>query len=91
MCKHKKSSNKKIDKCIETLIFRMKQNGIKTLACCCGHKRYHMTIVVKDEGGIYDMVSDVEIVRKKRFYVKDKNGLYYIPEVENHYREHGKN
>lgn len=79
MCKIHNPS--RIDRCMKNLVFRMKSYGIKTLACCCGHKKYPMTIIVKDCVGIYDIVSDIALTRKKRFYVKDKQGYYYIPEV----------
>ena len=42
-----------------------------------------MTIVAYDEitERIIEICSNKEIPRKRRFYVKDKNGYYYIPEV----------
>ena len=75
------SSNKKIDTCMKDFIFRLNQKGIITLGCCCGHGIYPMTIVTKDDGGIFELISGKEIPRKKRFYIKDKGGFYYIPEV----------
>ncbi len=70
-----------IDSCIQDFIFRLRQYKIKTLGCCCGHGRYPLTVVVEDEVGIYDIVSGKEIPRKKKFYKKDKQGYYFIPEV----------
>jgi len=87
MCKlNKKSGNKRIDPCmknfIEILNELLKQSPFIIVACCCGHFRYPMTIVVKGNSGkIYDLVSGKTILRKKRFYKKDKNGYYFIPEV----------
>jgi len=83
MCKKLKGCGRRIDPCMLNAIFRMRQYGIKTLSCCCGHGRYPMSIVVKDKQGIYELFSDKEIPRKKRFYVSDKDGYYYIPEVIN--------
>lgn len=69
----------------------------KIVSCCCGHFRYPMTIVIqntlKKHEGVemypinyfipWDLVSGIEIPRKKKFYKKDKQGYYYIPEVIN--------
>ncbi len=57
-----------------------------TLASCCGHGKYHKTIVeLRADGIIIDHLSGVMIPRKAKFYKKDTEGLYYIPEVEAHY------
>lgn len=41
-----------------------------------------MTLIIDSRmGKRFDIISDIEIPRKKRFYVKDKNGYYYIPET----------
>jgi len=72
----------RIDPCMEDELRRLRESGIRTLACCCGHSRYHKTIVVPTGGEIIELFSGVKIPRKKRFYVKDKDGFYYIPEVE---------
>jgi hypothetical protein len=69
-----------IDKCMRILINYIDKN-YKVLACCCGHNRYPMTIVVNYGGNIFDIISQQTIQRKKRFYVKDKQGYYYIPET----------
>lgn len=54
-------------------------------ASCCGHSVYPMTIVVKyRKNGIayyFELLSGVSVFRIKKFYKKDKNGIYYIPEV----------
>lgn len=82
MCKKRKGCGRNIDPCMRILINNMADN-YNILACCCGHKRYPMTIIVEWDGRIYDLVSDVEIKRKKRFYKRDKKGYYFIPEVSN--------
>lgn len=81
MCKktnYKGTSNTRIDECMRTLITNLNVKGIKTVACCCGHGKYPMTIIVE---GHYDLVSGKFIPRKRKFYKRDKEGFYYIPEV----------
>ena len=81
MCKKLKGCGRKIDPCMANAIFRMQQYGIKTLGSCCGHGKYPMSIVVRDRQGIYELFSDAEIPRKTRFYRRDKDGHYFIPEA----------
>lgn len=50
-------------------------------ACCCGHNKYPMTIVVFDDPNFIEIVSGKKIPRATRFYKRDKQGLYYIPET----------
>ena len=74
-----------IDKCMRALIRNLELNlkHIRTVACCCGHGKYPMTILVKDKyDNIYDICSNTTIPRTRRFYKKDKQGYYYIPEVK---------
>ena len=58
---------------------------VKTVACCCGHKRYPLTIVVKLHygcgGGFMELLTMTKLPGKRKFYKKDKQGYYYIPEV----------
>jgi hypothetical protein len=83
MCKKKqfKYCPSEIDECMKYMIPILNTYGIKTVGCCCGHGKYPMTIVVEDALGIFDLVSGAAIPRKKRFYKKDDEGYYYIPEV----------
>ena len=82
MCKFNPKNNSRfIDPCIRILIKNLNYFGIKTLACCCGHKKYPMTIIVESGYGNFELISGSIIPRKKRFYKKDKQGYYYIPEV----------
>ena len=54
----------------------------KIVACCCGHGKYPMTIVCESPHGKHlEIVSDEYIDKKTRFYKKDKQGYYYIPET----------
>jgi len=70
MCKE--HNPRKIDKCMQNIITFMKVKG--------GYKKYPMTIVVTNGKIIWDLISNEIIPRKKRFYIKDKEGYYFIPE-----------
>ncbi len=66
MCKlNKKSGNRRIDPCMKGLIMYLKFFGAKTVACCCGHYRYNMTIVVTNGKRIWELNSNKSIPRKK--------------------------
>lgn len=71
------------------LIDYLKAYNIPVMACCCGHGKYKPTIVVSwyEMGSKHpinmELLSMTKIPRKKRFYKKDKEGFYYIPEVIN--------
>jgi hypothetical protein len=68
---------------MENLIWVLNDCGIKTLASCCGHGKYNMSIVFKSpDGKIKDLISGIEIPRRKKFYKKDRRRYYYIPEVK---------
>ena len=85
MCKHSpKSGLKRIDPCMRNFIENLNDSGIRTYSSCCGHGKYNMTVVVsvKKSGKYHDLFSNIEIPRKNKFYKKDKEGYYYIPEVE---------
>ena len=53
----------------------------RTVACCCGHGKYPMTLVVEGNRRHLELFSGHFIARKKRFYRKDEDGFYYIPET----------
>lgn len=86
MCKHcnrgHKNTNKR-DNCMVSICWLINNSTkYKTLASCCGHGKYPMTIVVsRGWGNPIEWFSQVEIPRKRNFYKRDKNGLFYIPEV----------
>jgi len=71
----------RVDRLMANIIRAVNHSPFKTLGCCSGHGRYPMTIVVQDALGISELVSGKTIPRKRRFYVKDKEGFYYIPET----------
>lgn len=75
----------RVDNCLKRLIPVIDGllHNCDLVGCCCGHGRYPMTIVVRyrRDGRIRELLSGTDLPRKKRFYVKDKDGYYYIPEV----------
>ena len=88
MCKktNYKTSNPRVDKCMVDFITTLKsmcgRSHIKPVACCCGHGKYPMTVIVKNGVGYcWELISGIEIPRKKRFYKRDLQGYYYIPEL----------
>jgi len=89
MCKlDKKSGDTRIDPCMKNLIKNLNNlldSQFKTVACCCGHGKYPMSIVIvaKKLNIPLEVVSGKNIPRKKKFYKKDKQGYYYIPECVN--------
>lgn len=87
MCKlNPKNDSRFIDPCMVNLI-----NILNSLlpyhlvikACCCGHRKYPMTIVIRNTTRRfnYELLTQVDIPRKVKFYKRDKQGYYYIPEV----------
>lgn len=63
----------------------------RTVASCSGHGKYRTTVIVRDsEGNYYEYYSGLQIHPVKRrylcFYVRDKSGIYFIPEVENYFK-----
>jgi hypothetical protein len=74
----------RVDGCLPVLLRLLNDNpSVKTLASCCGHGKYHPSVVARIEGFDFptEIFSGTFIQRKKRFYVKDKWGFYYIPEA----------
>lgn len=85
MCKlNKKNDGRRIDPCMRNIIECLQQAGVDTLACCCGHGKYPMSIIINIGFGkilALEIFSNLQIPRKKRFYKRDKEGYYFIPEV----------
>lgn len=83
----------KIDPCMVNLLDKLKVKSRFVLACCCGHNKYPMTIVIREYVVMHkankpwhgwvnkELLSDKIIPRKKKFYKRDKQGYYYIPET----------
>ena len=67
------------------LIKYLNGRDIRTLACCCGHFRYDMTIVIETplSKQPFEILHQIHNPRKRKFYKKDKQGYYFIPEVVN--------
>lgn len=86
MCKlNKKNDSRFRDPCITKFMINLNyalKHRIKLLASCCGHGKYPMTIIVSYGENIFDLVSGTHIKRKTKFYKKDKQGYYYIPELK---------
>jgi len=82
MCKKTKGCGRIIDPCMKNIIHTLKDYGFDIRACCCGHHKYDMTIVCYSEilNEYFDFMTLKTIYRKNKFYKKDKNGFYYIPE-----------
>lgn len=85
-----KTSNPRIDRCIRKLIkFLNRPHGQDyiSVASCCGHNKYPLTIVVKKfeitNPVYYELLTNTKIPRTRNFYKRDKEGYYYIPEVTN--------
>ena len=84
MCNKLAYCNPRFDKCLIPTINNLNKSDLKTLASCCGHRKYKTTIVVKDKAGkIFEFYSGIILGSKKRnrYYKKDNNGFYYIPEL----------
>lgn len=92
MCKWNKWGDTRIDPCMRSMVKVLNSQGLTTIMCCCGHKKYHMTVVIhiKSDGDNYffELRSGLILLGKKRFYKRDKKtGIYYIPEVEEFWRK----
>ena len=85
MCKRCKPNNRKKDKCmIEVCRYISFLGKLEVVGSCCGHGKYPPSIIVKNKDNqIWDLISNLNVGRKRRFYKKDKQGIYYIPEVVN--------
>ena len=84
MCDKLPYCNPHFDKCLILIINNLNNSDLKTLVSCCGHEKYKSTIVVKDKlGNIFEFYSGIRLSSKKRnrYYKKDKDGFYYIPEM----------
>lgn len=87
MCKfNPKNDSRRIDPCMKKAIETLNKLGIKTLSCCCGHEKYPMTIIIHvgfSKKLPQELFTGIQFEREKRFYKKDKQGYYFIPEVSN--------
>lgn len=83
MCKKKqfRYCPSEIDECLKMIIYYLRRQGIEPVSSCCGHGKYPPSIVVCHGFRKLEIFSGKIIPRKKRFYRKDKEGYYYIPEI----------
>jgi hypothetical protein len=59
-----------------------KVGRFRTLGSCCGHDIYPPTIVVAGDSGIHlEYYTRKLIPRKRNFYRRDANGIYFLPEI----------
>ena len=85
-----------VDDCIAHRLIKLQQRldaenpatlHLKVVSSCCGHSIYPKTAVIKNESNMgkvfFEYYSDKPIPRIRRFYRRDKQGYYYIPEVCN--------
>lgn len=70
------------------VVFINKNTQFKKVMSCCGHGKYPPSLIVIDTqvakfcNSPYDIFSDYQFKHgKRRFYKKDKQGYYYIPEM----------
>ena len=88
MCKlNPKNKGRRIDPCMKPLLQFLSGrliNGYEILSCCCGHGKYRMSLIIKNENLEYpiEVFSNKIIRRTKRFYKRDKEGYYFIPELQ---------
>jgi hypothetical protein len=81
MCDWIKSGNQRIDPCMRDTIKFLQSQGLETLGSCCGHEKYPRTVIVRQNGLIFDYFTATIINRKKRFYKRDAQGIFFIPEL----------
>ena len=88
MCELEKYGTFRIDPCLVNKIDGINQRGLfRTLSSCCGHGKYRSTIVALSRetniacdyytGALLSMGKR----KRNRYYKKDTEGFYYIPEV----------
>lgn len=98
MCKWNKYGDTRIDPCMRKLVdFINWETRFKTIMCCCGHNKCNPSLIVIDPNADgsdtdvfdkpfdrpFDIFSNIRFKHKqKRFYKKDKKGVYFIPEVK---------
>ena len=87
MCEfNPKNDSRRMDNCLIDFINFIRINlpkHLKTAGSCCGHGKYRATIIIKNtsiDDCRFELFTGKFIPRKKKFYKKDKQGYYYIPE-----------
>lgn len=96
MCKWSKWGDTRIDPCMREII-KWLNNKHKPILSCCGHGKYKPSIIIKEyrtikgkreicfvevfSGNILRIKKNPLDKDPKRFYKRDKQGFYYIPEL----------
>lgn len=91
MCEKKPYNGRRIDPCMVEQIAVINEciDDIDTIACCCGHGKYAKTIITRNRftNEIYEFFSHIKLAdaprKSRKYYKKDAEGYYYIPEVVN--------
>lgn len=86
-----KTPRRDVDPEIEEIVNFINENSeVRTLASCCGHGKYPPSIVLlyKSDNVVLEWYSQTKLSRfyknghvRKRWYKRDVEGYYYIPEV----------
>lgn len=72
----------RVDNCLKNILLTLNALDLATVASCCGHGRYGMSIVVKNgDDECIELFTHITLPRKTKFYRKDSEGYYYIPEA----------
>lgn len=78
-----------VDSCMVPIIRKLRASGTDTIACCCGHGKYPMTVIYRAMGGnaieYYTctiLTNKDGSMRTRLFYKVDDDGYYFIPEVD---------
>lgn len=72
----------RLDSCIRDKVVEMNNEGLVTVASCCGHGLYPQTILMKDGFGRITVAgTDIVVPRTRNLYRYDEKGYPYIPEV----------
>ena len=85
MCKRRsqQTASRIPDRCIREEIKELNRKGVETVSSCCGHGRYPKTILWRPStGGIKEYFTGIWIGKKRRFYERDKDGYFFVPEIQ---------
>jgi len=90
MCDKKPYCGTRIDPCIIDQIAWINLNSdYETILSCCGHNKYKSSIIIINiNGSVFEWFSGIELSKyyknghiRHKYYKKDDQGYYYIPEV----------
>ena len=94
MCQKVKGCNRQIDSCLQEELRHLQALSYSNqvfISSCCGHGIYQKTAVLRDKitNKCYEFYSRVQLhdydprkdKRHNTYYKKDKEGIYFIPEL----------